>query len=412
MRAVVLAATGGCLSDGAPARTGDLDVQRDVATTADLGPDTAPPPKTWPRPCDAIYDQDRLPEFHLAFAAAEWDALTADCEAGTKKYRPVQFTYQGKTVAAKARLKGGWSWNCQKMQFVVSFNEDDVHARFRGLRKLSLDAPWYDHTHLHERLAFQIFAARGLPHSCANHAKLFINDSYYGLYSNIEHLDKEYLERNFEESDGNLYLAANELKTNEDIGDMRRAGDLKNATTIAQVAALVDLDETVAEWAVEAMIPAADNYWAGVEINFYIYDHPSRGFLWLPYDMDAIFGDTLYGDGSPVFPGVETADPIRWEHAWWGKEPLVQLVLADPTWCERFVDALRLARAVYVPEALAAQIDAWDAQIARAIADDPNKTWTEAQHAAAIEALKKFVRVRADYIDLWLFVGGHCPAVW
>ena len=45
----------------------------------------------------------------------------------------------------------------------------------------------------------------------ANNAKVTVNGQYYGVYTNVERLDKEYLQRNFIEDDGNLYQGGAEL---------------------------------------------------------------------------------------------------------------------------------------------------------------------------------------------------------
>ena len=160
-----------------------------------------------------------------------------------------------------------------------------------------------------------------------------INGDYYGLYANVERIDHEYLERHFEEFEGNLYQAGAELKTNEDVNDTRDIEAYQAAQTLEEIEALVDLDQAVAEWSMEAMIPAMDNYWAGVEINYYIYNHPSQGFVYLPYDLDISFGDAAYTNGTLVWPDAVSADPIHYEHSGWRKEPLVETVLADPYWC-------------------------------------------------------------------------------
>ncbi len=335
-----------------------------------------------------------------------------DCDATRQQYRPAQFRYGSEQHDVMVRLKGNWSWSCQKMQFVVSFNETDPNGRFHGVRKLVFDAPWYDRTLLHERLAFPVFEARGLPYSCANSARVMINGAYYGLFTNVERLDKEYLQRHFAEADGNLYQAGSELKTNETINDTSDIEALNAATTVAEIDALMDLDQAVAEWATEAMLPALDNYWAGVEINYYLYNHPARGFVYLPYDMDIIFGDSARENGDLIWPDAVDADPITYEHNEWRKEALMQRVLADATWCQRFVDELILARAAYSPDALNAQVDAWSAQIAQALADDPNKTFTTAEHQASVASLKAFFAQRAAFVDQWLQDGADCPANW
>lgn len=389
---------------------GDTADTADAVDSADSGGDTAP--ETWPKDCDDLYDQGVIQAFDLTFSDAEWAAIQSDCSSGTQRYRPASFTSGDETVEAMVRLKGNWSWDCNKLQFVISFNEVDPDARFHGLRKLMLDAPWYDRTLLHERLAFPLFKSRGLPYSCVNNAALSINGEYYGVYANIERIDHEYLERNFEDPSGNLYQGGSELKTNEDVGDVSDLTQLQAAQTVDDLDAIVDLDEAVAEWAAEAMLPAMDNYWAGVEINYYIYDVPGRGFVWLPYDLDISFGDAAYTDGSLVWPDAVNADPIVYEHYGWRKEALFQKVLASPKWCARYVEELQAARNDYDPAAMAADVDTWNAQIADYVAADSRKPFRNSDHAAAVAALKVFLQDRADVVDEWLADGDHCPAKW
>jgi hypothetical protein len=398
----------------------DTGTSTDTETSTDTGTDTSdteggldiPIEETWPKPCADIYDPTILPTFELTFSDTELSGLQSDCAQGIQNYRPIQFSYNGETVAAMARLKGNWSFSCDKYQFVISFNEQDPGGRFHGLRKIVLDAPWYDRTLLHERMSFPLFESLGLAYSCANNARLVLNGAYYGLYSNVERIDQEYLERNFEESEGNLYQGGVELKTNEMLNDTTNRDALFAATTVPEIDALMDLDQAVAEWAAEAMLPAMDNYWAGVEINYYLYDHPSRGFVYLPYDLDIVFGDAAYGDGSLLWPDAVWSDPITYEHTFWVKEPIFQMVLADPYWCPRFVEELVEARAAYDPDAMAEQLGEWADQIATAEAEDPHKQFSTVDHMAAIDQLEAFFADRADFVDAWLAQGNHCPAAW
>lgn len=388
----------------------DIGGEEDTGETAEE--EEEPEDTGWPKACPDLYDADVISEFDLGFAEAEWSGMQNDCRQGAQRYRPITLTHDGETVPAHARLKGNWSWNCDKLQFIVSFNEEDPDARFKGLRKLMFDAPWYDRTLLHERLAHPMFAERGLPYSCVNNARVSVNGEYYGLYANLERIDHEYLERNFEEFEGNLYQGGAELKTNEDVGDTSRLQALRAAVTVDEIAELVDLDQAVAEWAMEAMIPAMDNFWAGVEINYYLYDHPSRGFVYLPYDLDLSFGDGAYTDGTLVWPQSLTVDPITWEHSGWQKEALVETVLADVYWCERFVDELRAAREVYDPDTLLGRVDEWSAQIEDAYAEDPHAIYSLREHQEGLALLREFIPARADFVDDWLASGDHCPARW
>ncbi len=402
-------------STAAPVETGTTSTTEPPARVvldalADTGLEDIHGRSPFPKACSDLYADDVLQEFRLDFTPEDWAAVQSSCARGSIQYHPVTFSVGDEQIDAMARIKGNWSWTCDKMQFVVSFNEVDPDARFHGLRKVVLDAPWYDHTLLHERLAFPLFAAAGLPYSCVNNVQLRVNGDLYGVYANVERIDREYLERHFDEPDGNLYQAGVELKTNEDVADTSRQVALLSASSVAEVEALVNLDQAVAEWAMEALIPAMDNYWAGVEINYYLYDHPTQGFLYLPYDLDISFGDAAYSNGALIWPDAVHADPLWYEHPGWRKEPLVRMVLADPVWCPRFVAALEDSRAVYDPVAMAAQVDVWNAQIRPALELDPRRPFSMAQHDAAIGHLKQFLVDRAAVVDAWLAAGGHCPS--
>lgn len=409
--------TGDHAADTAPQDTaaGDDPIPGDSSDTAGddtAGEDTDDDPETWPKGCPDFYDPDEVQEFDLDFRGREWQNLQDNCNQGSQDYEDVTLTWKGESIDAKVRLKGNWSWNCGKLQFVVSFNEDDPDQRFHGQRKLVFDAPWYDRTLLHERLAHPVFERLGLPYSCVNNARVNVNGEYYGLYANIERMDHEYLERHFEDPTGNLYQAASELKTNEDVGDTSDLQAYWAADTVEELEAVIDLDEATAEWAAEAMIPAMDNYWAGVDINYYVYDAPGRGFLFLPYDLDLSFGDGAYGDGSLVWPNTLTSDPITWEHPGWRKEALFMTVLSHRGWCETFVEKLELARAAADPDLMAAQLDAWSEQIEDDYEDDPRKVTSSSEHARSVGMLRQFLYDRADFVDAWLAEGGHCPAQW
>jgi spore coat protein CotH len=372
---------------------------------------------SYPQPCSDIYDPSIVPVFEIEIAADQLALMELDCQAdpGIKQYRPATFRYSGETVSAMVRLKGNWSWRCDKKQFVISFNETDPNGRFHGLRKIVLDAPWYDPSLVAERLGFSFMKRLGVPWSCVNNAKLMLNGQYYGAYANVERIDKEYLQRHFADTDadGNLYDGGVELKTNETVNDVSRRDTLTTATNITTIDSLVDLDETVKVWAGSAMLPDPDSYWAGVEINYYLYDHPTRGFLWLPYDMDLTMPQGVTNETtSTVAIGVQgefvRADPFTYQNPDWDREALYQRVLSDATWCNRFLEELRNARDTYDVALMTNELDTWAAQIADAVAQDPNKHYTNQDHLNGIATLKSFMPQRLAFVNTWLETA-TCP---
>jgi hypothetical protein len=372
-------------------------------------------PETFPRPCSDLYDENLLPSFSLEIAPADIQAMATDCSNEAKVYRPATLKYGTESVSAMVRLKGNWSWRCDKMQYVISFNETDPKGRFHGLRKIVLDAPWYDPTLLAERLGFSFMRRAGANWSCVNNAKLFINNEYQGLYVNVERIDKEYLQRHFTdiEAEGNLYDGGEELRTNETLGDVSRRDALMKATDLQTIDSLSDLDQAVKYLANSAILPDIDSYWAGVEINYFLYDHPTRGFLWFPYDMDMTLQvGVLNSSKSTMTIGsadtVIKADPFTYQNSHWLKERLVKVVLSDAHWCGRFIEELKAARAVYDATSMSAQVDTWESQIADAVATDPHKNFSNADHTKAVTTLKANMEQRLAFIDSWLTTA-TCP---
>ena len=160
--------------------------------------------------CPDLYDDDKIVDVRIEIAPEEWAGLIEEYETweqrlrqrlDLKPYHPIaRFEAEGQVIEdAQIRLKGNpcCSWEGDKMQFVIAFNKVDPDGRFMGLRKIALDAPPYDPSVMRERIALSYFRDTGIASSCANHARLSVNGEYYGLYTNIEFVDQEFLQRQF-----------------------------------------------------------------------------------------------------------------------------------------------------------------------------------------------------------------------
>lgn len=368
--------------------------------------------------CPDMFQQSVVPEYHVTISAAEWAKLEDEFlhrrereEAGLEvhPYHPIELGYvAGDEVVESVpnvllRLKGNSSWlqaldldDSPKMQFVLAFNEVDPAGRFKGVRKIELDMPRIDQTFLHQRLGLAFMREAGLPAQCANNARVYINGEYYGLYTNLERLDKEFLQRVYgkELDDGDLWKGGWEIKTNEDTYDPARILAFNAATDLATIEEYADVDASMYEWAVETMIGDADGYSTG-RANFYLYDHPTRGFIWLPHDVDAVLDwDFWRPDSTLLYPDGLFRDEDDWHH--------YRVALADPAGLQTYLDKLHEARSHLDVAAFQERIDLWAAQIAAAAAEDVNKPFDMAAHALAISRTRDYVPARADYIDAWL----------
>ncbi|HET8541186.1 MAG TPA: CotH kinase family protein [Anaeromyxobacter sp.] len=334
-----------------------------------------------PGACPDLYADDDLPTFELDIAEETWAALRQDQVLGLEVYRPAVFRHGAEAVPdAMVRLRGNNSRCGDKLQLAISFNQLDPDRRHHGVRRIDLDHGGC--RVLEERLALSYLRDLGLPAPCANHARLVVNGAYYGLYVNLEHVNKDFLRRNFGAAadDGNLYKSGWRPRTNEETNDGSDLAPYRAAADAATLAGLVDLEEALVEWAAEAVLPARDNFWLH-GWNYYLYHHPQRGFLFVPVDLDQAFPST---PGEAALP---TLFPAVLQHP-------AEVALDDPAWRARYREAVRCAVAAYDPDALAARLDAWWMQIAEAAAQDPFLSTTR----ASVSALEARIRDRAAWL--------------
>jgi hypothetical protein len=333
----------------------------------------------YPRACPDLLSENVLPTFELEIASSVWRELQQDQRAGVENYHPVTFRYGGEVRRdAMIRLRGHRSHCGDKMQLAISFNEVDPGGRFHGQRRINVD---HGSCHLlEERLALSYMRDLGLPAPCANHARIVVNGSYYGLYVNLEPVNKDFLKRNFAEHDGNLYKSGHVLKTNEEARDKSDVNAFWAARDVATLDRMTDLDEALLEWAAEAVLPARDNYWLK-GWNYYLYHHPSRGFLFIPEDVDQ------------GFPGWAAEVPLAtlWPAA---LQPPADVVLADRAFRERFKSAVRKAITAFDVNRLEGRLDRWWSQIAPSAAADPHMIYTEEQ----ARSLRERIRERARWL--------------
>ncbi len=402
----ILALTPACLDKDGGDDTG-LD---DNYGWVDPGPDSVDDG------CADIFAQNVMPKYDVEISDADLDLLEQEFrEADVVEphmFYPITFTYEGEEVPATIRLKGNTSWvqaiefdEDPKMQFVISFNETDPAGRWKGLRKIELDMPRSDYSFLRQRLGLYYLRSIGQPAQCANSARLHINGEYYGLYTNLERLDKEFLERHFPNDDqGDLWKGGRILKTNDEANpDYSRLDpfwDDEVPLDINSLDALVDLEGSVAAWTAEAMMPHSDGYYMG-RPNFFLYDHPTRGFLWISADLDSAF-DYLLPDIDPMYGNCDEVEAYKCGGRGNNERQHFRIVIGDPSWNQTYVDDLATARAGYDAEHLSAMTDLWSRQIRGGVLADPHKPFTDGDHDFWVASLEAYPAMRAAAVDEWL----------
>lgn len=373
-----------------------------LATTAPVAAQTA----------DDLFDGSQLHDVRLWINSRDLVELREHYDENT--FYPADLLWRGIRVRNVAvRSRGFGSRNPVKVGLTVSFDRYTTGQRLLGLSSLVLDNLWQDPSMMREVLAMGFLRRMG--HAVPREAftRLYINDTYQGLYAIVEDIDATFVERETGEHDGTLFEYRWTFPFfGEDLGTLdayrpifeprththdpetalwgpiqdlfRVVNDSDDVIWREQVERFLDLEQFVTQAAVENYIAENDGLlgYAGMD-NFYLYRpaHTTRHRV-LPWDRDSAF---LQPDFS-VWQGVETNRVMR-------------RALTEPDLRSRYTAVLRQCADVDRGERwLASQIDTIAALVAEAAHADPLKPISNDQFDTAVEELREFARTRADYV--------------
>ncbi len=376
------------------------------------------------RPCSDLFDQNTVPSYSFEISAGDWARLDADFHdvndvlAGTPPQTayPIVFHAGSETVTnATVRLRGKSSWvntvmfdANPKMQFAISFDQADSKQKFHGVSTLHFAMPRDDFTFLNERVGNNWLRAIGLVAPCSNSATVTVNGALYGLYVVEDGVNKPLLQQFFPgNAGGDLWKGGTEAQTNQSSANWTRLQALQAAADIGTLQGLADLPNTVLQWGAEAVLEDGDGYYGGAH-NYYLYDQGAAGYVWLADHTDSAL------EWVPLFTSLGVREhPLYW----WAGRPLPDppgadylLVINDPTWRARYVQAIATQTGKWDPAQILGWIDAWSKQIAGAVAADPRKWATVDQFNAAIAALRDMAQNRPVYLRSFVACEGGDPA--
>ncbi|MCX6270998.1 MAG: CotH kinase family protein [Bacteroidetes bacterium] len=301
------------------------------------------------------------------------------------------------------RLRGNTSRYAKKKSFKISFNEYVSGRKYQGVKKINLNGQHNDPTMIREKLFYDIWKRSAMPERRTSFVMLYINQEYRGLYTNLEEMDKQWLEGIYSNPDGNLYKCtypadlvyigssqqlykdipggsvtggrAYDLQTNETLDDytdfvnlvtiLNQPADSLFVTAITQI---LNVDMYLKSLAIDVASGNWDNY-AYNKNNFFLYDNPSGGrFEYYAYDNDNTFGVD--------WSGIDwtTRNCLDWlNHN--EPRPLTSKLLAIPSFRNRyelFLDTL--ARCRIAPDSIFPRIDSIKDLITPAAITDTYRT--------------------------------------
>tara|TARA_X000001036_G_scaffold148184_1_gene140872 strand:+ start:3044 stop:4447 length:1404 start_codon:yes stop_codon:yes gene_type:complete len=298
---------------------------------------------------DYIYDQNKLHRFDLYLSELNLDKI--DSAPADEKYVEGSLVFENRVIKKVGiRYKGSigaWvgclsssDWTnpsgfktCPKLSMKIKINWLSGDETFYGLKKLQFHSQNLDDSKMHERLGYWMFRSFGVTAPRSNHAVLYINGEFNGLFANTENIDGPFTNKHFEDGDGNLYKEVwpinnmggvnsesyfkKGLKTNEEMADVSKI--LKFGSEVENVSE-TDLNALINSWIdkdlflktilVDRRIAHDDGFlhWYNDEDdtysnhNYYWYEDPNNDKVQLiPWDLDNAF-ENIASDRNPVTP--------------------------------------------------------------------------------------------------------------
>ncbi len=399
----------GCITE----RVDELEELEEACALLPRAAAHAAPDPPGPSPKSAsLYAEGATVDLYVELTAVAWDRLMTFKERRLKNVVPASFEFESERFEAAAiRLKGNSDrWGpTSKNQFVIRFEYYDKSGRFKGLRRVNLDHEGV--SPLRNQVGMRVMRYAGIEAPRVNHARLHItvadsDDSkyphgLYGLYENIEVIDREFLEDRFADPTGNLYKHGFELKTNKaayDICDLDLLEALADqepvegdhAAFYAALPTLVDVDWMLTFMAAEAVMALGDNHWAGGN-NYYYYNDPMRGMLLLPWDVDDVLSEVSPSEADIYdFSGVVNLGALP-NHLW-------AVARQNPTWRAQFkAEVGRLRDGVF--RDLGAVVAAECARIRPEVQTDPSRTFSMDEFDWDCGNMQQRVIERTAYLD-------------
>jgi hypothetical protein len=353
-----------------------------------------------------LFDQSRVSSVYIVIPVDSLNVIMTDVLS--EHYFMAKFIFDygtGRDTLQNIgfRLRGNTSRYAKKKSFKISFNEYVSGRRYQGVKKINLNGEHNDPTLIREKLFYDSWEKSGMVERRTSFVRVYINQVYYGLYTNLEEMDKDWLQRVYGEKSGNLYKCtypadlvykgssqqtykdlksssstggrAYDLQTNEEVDDysdlvalMAALDQPVDAGFTARISQLIDVDGLLKAFALDVASGNWDDYMYNKN-NYLLYHNTGTGkFEFISYDTDNTFGvDWIGRDWA-------TRNCLDW-FSDSEPRPLAIKLLSVPAFNAKFQQYLdTIARMIIDPDAIFPHIDSLKNLISDAVIADTYRT--------------------------------------
>lgn len=283
---------------------------------------------------EAFYDDYKIHDISVVMTGSDFNKMVlqrhsfADIYSGEGCKNPIpdiytyfsaDITIDGETFKNSGIRKKGLieTHSLIKPSVKIKLDEFVPTNSYHDIEKLTLNNNEEDLSHIRQCLSYKIMRDLGVAAPKCNFAKVTVNGTFLGIYTNVEPIGKSFLKNNFGNSKGNLYegtladfksdilwKSRIEKKNNEeendwsDIDKLIRVCESSDVNFKNEIGNTIDIDQFMKFWVAEVLTAHWDGYTNDTN-NWYIYsDTNINKIVFIPWGTDASFVHHS-GDTSP-----------------------------------------------------------------------------------------------------------------
>lgn len=358
-----------------------------------------------------FYHPNTIQEIRIYFEQSNWDEILDDFfVAGDQERLLCNISINGTQLdSVGIRYKGYSSVSVDRTKNPFNIKLDYVKGdqTYDGIDKVKLSNVIQDPSFLREVMSYEI-ARKYMPSSRANYAKVYINDEYWGLYTNVESVDKDFLARTYG-SNNNAFIKCNpetldldgensnlenhlgtdslnytqnyDLRSDYGWADLYELIEVLNENPV-DIESVLNVDRTLWMHAFNYALVNFDSY-VGYAQNYYLYKDENGQFNPVLWDLNQSFASYRLSDASEFWNGfsieqAKTIDPLfHYNSVSVVARPLMRNLFENDTYRRMFLAHMRtIIEENFENEAYITRGEHYQTLIDDAVQTDPNKFYT------------------------------------
>ncbi len=321
-----------------------------------------------------LYDINTVQEIRINYYQTDWDySLDSLKDVDEDAYLLVpSVEINGEMFdSVGVKYKGNSSYDSDNLKNPLNIQLDYIRKdqNYHGIKDIKLSNGYSDPSLVREVLSYEILR-RYMAAPLANHAKVWMNGNYWGVFSNVESINKRFVRNHFHTDGNNPFFKCNPadvsgpgsggnysdlVYSSADSAFYYDKYDLRSDYGWRELLALMDtlanhpdhidriLDVDRALWMLvfNNVTVNLDSYTGAYAQNYYLYWDKNDRWLPVVWDLNMSFGSFPLIDGGPVptIAQLKQLSPLLQSDNFY--RPLVKQLLATPTYKRMYLAHMR-----------------------------------------------------------------------